>query len=112
MEEIYSFTKDFYFINAVHLNFIFIKETSEKYRFPQKYKKAQLMFLEQQISISEWFFQDRVKLKTGVMAAENSQYSQFTISQYYCFTVFLLNKCSLAERKRHFKKHFKKSYRC
>ncbi len=53
MEEIYSFTKDFYFINAVHLNFIFIKETSEKYRFPQKYKKAQLMFLEQQISISE-----------------------------------------------------------
>ncbi len=52
-------------------------------------------------------FKDRVKLKTGVMATENSQYSQFTISQYYCFTVFLLNKCSLAERKRHFKKHLK-----
>ncbi len=35
------------------------------------------MFLEQQISILEWFLKDCVTLKTGEMAAENSAFAIF-----------------------------------
>jgi len=66
------------------------------------------MFLEKQITIFERFLKDHVRLKTGVMSAENyiwkytkiqqkknssnnkNVYNYNTISQYYCFTVFLI----------------------
>ncbi len=44
--------------------------------FPQNIKYAavfnKIFFLEQQISILEWFLKDHVTLKTGVVAADNS----------------------------------------
>ncbi len=50
----------------------------QNYQFTQKYEAAQTfnidkkrMFLEHQISISEWFAKDHVTLKTGAMSAEN-----------------------------------------
>ncbi len=72
------------------------------------------MFLEQQISMFEWFLKDHVTLKTGVMMLKiqlcitgiNCILKYIQISSYYKFLYFAIllsfwsNKCSLGEHKK------------
>ncbi len=61
---IYNVTTDFYFqINAVLLNFLFIKETWKKF-YSVVFNIIIINIFEQQIRILEWFLKDHV---TGIM---------------------------------------------
>ncbi len=97
------------FFSFVHQ--IFLKKMSV---YTKKLKKN---IFQQQISILEWFLKDHVTLKTGVMLKiqlcttwinyiwkyiDRKHYFFNCINnlQYYCFTVFWSNKCSLGENKR------------
>ncbi len=80
------------------------------------------MFLEQQISILEWFLKDHVTLKTGVLMLTifslitginyilkyiqiESSYFNLNISQYYCFCCILDQiNAGLVSRREFFKK--------
>ncbi len=89
-----------YLKNAVLLNYL--KESLKNYISYHKNIKQLFfnfannkMFLEQKISTLEWFQNDNLTVKTGVMTAENCCAKFFQIS--VCFVFFVLQLCRRPE---------------
>ncbi len=74
-KNIYNVTKNLFQINAVLLNFLFIKESWKKSVFNIDNNNNKCFF-QHQISILEWFLKDHVTLKTGVMMLKIQLWSQ------------------------------------